>query len=71
MLCIILVLMMGTLTFVSCAEQEKDPVLEYGDVRISLSMYEFMLSRMKGTLARNKYDVTPLSEFWGEKHPGQ
>lgn len=71
MLCILLVLMMGTLTFVSCAEQVKKPVLEYGNVKISLSMYEFMLSRMKGTLARNKYDVTPLSEFWGQTHPGQ
>ena len=71
MLCILLVLMMGTLTFVSCAEQVKEPVLEYGNVKISLSMYEFMLSRMKGTLARNKYDVTPLSEFWGQTHPGQ
>ena len=71
MLCVLLVLMMGTLTFVSCAEQVKDPVLQYGNVKISLSMYEFMLSRMKGTLARNKYDVTPLSDFWGQKHPGQ
>lgn len=69
-LCVLLVLMMGVLTFASCAEQIKEPVLEYGTTKISLSMYEFMLSRMKGTLARNKYDVTPLSEFWGQTHPG-
>ncbi len=55
---------------VSCADKVKDPVLEYGDCKISLSMYELMLSRMKGTLARNKYDVTPLGGFWEEKHAG-
>ncbi len=54
----------------ACSENVKDPVLEYGEHKISLSMYEFMLSRMKGTLARNMYDVTPLSSFWDEKHAG-
>ena len=69
-LCVLLCLAMigGVLT--SCANTVKTPVLEYDGQAISLEMYEFLLSRMKGTLARNKYDVTPLSDFWGEKHPG-
>ncbi len=68
--CIAAALVFILLSAASCAERVKDPVLEYEDSKISLSMYEFMLSRMKGTLARNKYDVTPLSEFWQEKHGG-
>ena len=69
-ICFAVSLVLTLLAAVSCAEKVKDPVLEYEDKKISLSMYEFMLSRMKGMLARNKYDVTPLSEFWDEKHPG-
>ena len=65
-----LTLIMIILSVCSCATAVKDPVLEYEGYAISLSAYEFMLSRMKGTLARNKYDVTPTGEFWGEKHPG-
>ena len=68
--CAILCLVMLCATFCACANQVKTPVLEYEGQGISLEMYEFLLSRMKGTLARNKYDVTPLSEFWSEKHPG-
>lgn len=56
--------------FVSCSARVKDPVLECEGQKISLSMYEFMLSRMKGTLARNKYDVSSLSSFWSDIHPG-
>ncbi len=68
--CISLCALMCTCMLSSCAERVKDPVLEYGEHKISLSMYEFMLARMKGTLARNKYDVNPLSDFWSEKHAG-
>ncbi len=68
-ICLLTALVFVILTFASCAESVKEPVLEYEDLGISLSMYEFMLSRMKGMLARNKYDVTPLSEFWSEEHP--
>ncbi len=69
-LCILLTIAILAITAVSCSDRVKDPVVEYEDQKISLSVYEFMLSRMKGTLARNKYDVTPLSEFWDEAHPG-
>ncbi len=69
-ICLVVASVFILLTVVSCSERIKDPVLEYGDDKIALSTYEFMLSRMKGTLARNKYDVTPLSEFWTEKHQG-
>lgn len=67
-----IVLMLATLCVcvVSCSEyQVKDPVLEYGEHKISLAMYEFMLSRMKGSLARNKYDVNS-EEFWSKTHAG-
>ena len=62
------VMLLGAL--VSCSHRVKDPVLECEGEKISLSTYEFMLSRMKGTLARNKYDVSSLSSFWTEIHPG-
>lgn len=68
--CALLCIIMLCGVFSSCANAVKSPVLEYDKYGISLEMYEFLLSRMKGTLARNKYDVTPLSEFWSEKHPG-
>ena len=69
-LCAVLCLIMVGGVMSSCANAVRYPVLEYDGQGISLELYEFLLSRMKGTLARNKYDVTPLSEFWGEKHPG-
>lgn len=51
----------------SCAKNEEkpveNPVLVYGDEALPLYFYEFMLSRMKGTLARNKYEVSS-SDFW-------
>ena len=46
--------------------QVESPVLEYGESAIPLSFYEFLLSRMKGNLARNKYDVKSDS-FWDEE----
>ena len=65
-----LALIIFSILLCSCANRVESPVLEYDKQALSLSTYEFMLSRMKGTLARNKYDVEPLSEFWNEKHPG-
>lgn len=53
----------------ACKKNEQkavDTVLECGDVKLPLYFYEFMLSRMKGTLARNKYEVTS-GEFWNTK----
>ena len=52
---------------VSCSKTEAkeipDPVLECGEEKLPLYFYEFMLSRIKGSLARNEYDVTSL-DFW-------
>ena len=62
-------LLCGLLTACSVKDSEK-PVLEYGKIEISRGMYEFMLSRMKATLARNKYDVSVTSDFWSESHAG-
>ena len=42
------------------------PILSCKNQQISLSFYEFLLSRMRGTLARNKYEVTS-PDFWAEK----
>ncbi|MBE6685121.1 MAG: hypothetical protein E7592_05680 [Ruminococcaceae bacterium] len=49
----------------SCSAKAEvpDPVLECGDEKLPLYFYEFMLSRMKGSLARNKYPVKD-SSFW-------
>lgn len=71
-ICLALVVLMLGAAFCSCApdkEEVKDPILSYGEHEIPLGLYEFMLSRMKGTLARNKYDVTVTSEFWTDIHP--
>jgi hypothetical protein len=54
----------------SCSVSVTDPVLECEGQQISLAMYEFMLARMKGALAKNKYDVSAGSEFWSEIHGG-
>lgn len=50
---------------VSCSGERAvpDPVLECGEEKLPLYFYEFMLSRMKGSLARNKYPVKSDS-FW-------
>ena len=55
----------------SCKENEPvaevvDPVIECGDVKIPLCFYEFMLSRVRADLARNKQNVNSAS-FWKEE----
>lgn len=52
----------------SCAKEPPvpDPILECGEEKMPLYFYEFMLSRMKGELARNKYPVKE-SSFWSTK----
>ena len=47
-------------------DEVENPILACKNQQISLSFYEFLLSRMRGTLARNKYEVTS-PEFWAEK----
>ena len=44
-------------------EKVESPILEYGEQGIPLSFYQLLLARMKGNLARNKYDVKSDS-FW-------
>ena len=62
----VLVAMLLCATFAGCAKAVKDPILESGKQQISLAFYEFMLSRMKGELARDKHDVSAQSDFWGQ-----
>lgn len=42
-------------------------IMEYGDSNIRLKFYEFMLTRMKGELYKQKYDVYS-DGFWSEQH---
>ena len=52
--------------FVSCSGKKvevKEPVLECDEGAIPLSFYKFLLSRMKGTLAYNGYEVNNAA-FW-------
>ena len=70
LICLALAVIMIALSVCSCANRVEKPILKCKGQAISLATYEFLLSRMKGTLARNKYDVNPVSEFWTEKHPG-
>ena len=67
---LLVALVIACLSLASCSDAVTDPVMEHEGQEISLPMYEFMLSRMKGTLARNKYDVAPLSTFWSELRHG-
>ena len=46
--------------FASCSGET---LMSYGDKKVSVNMYEFLLSRMKGTLAYYGYDVYSES-FW-------
>ena len=41
----------------------KDPVLEYKGARLPLTFYSLMLSRTKGSLSRNGYNVNSIA-FW-------
>lgn len=54
--------------FASCSKEPPvpDPILECDGEEMPLYFYEFMLSRMKGELARNKYPVSE-SSFWSTK----
>ena len=66
-----LILLLGTVCSCKFAAREKveSPVLEYGEQGIPLSFYSLLLSRMKGSLAVNRYDVKSES-FWSSKVEG-
>ena len=66
--CLALAVVLCALSLFSCAEVVKDPVMECEGEEISLEMYNFILSRTKGTLARQGIDVSATSSFWGEMH---
>ncbi len=65
-LCVVLLASLIGVIAVKVIEAKKSPViLECGDSVIRLDMYEFMLSRMKGTLYNNREDVKKDS-YWDE-----
>lgn len=66
--CLVLAMVLCVGGLSSCAEAVKDPVMECEGQKISLEMYEFMLSRMKGSLARDGIDTSSTSAFWDEMH---
>ena len=58
--------------FAACDAERSDvdsPVLEYQGEGIPASFYQLLLSRTKGTLARNHYDVKSEG-FWDGKVEG-
>ncbi len=60
--CLCAALAMGSVTsLASCSKAEPIATLEKHE--ISVNMYQFMLSRTKGSLARNGYSVTS-ADFW-------
>ncbi len=58
--CLILTLILCIPLFVSC---EAKTLVSYEDKTLSVNVYEFLLSRMKGTLAYYGYEVDKTS-FW-------
>ena len=73
LLALLLSLAVMVAALVGCGLGQKsnviDPVIEYKGEGIPTSFYSLMLSRMKGTLARNKYDVKSDS-FWAKTVDG-
>jgi len=67
---LVLALVLSALALVSCAQDDRDAVMTCGNDKITLDMYEFMLSRTKATLARSQLGVEPTSEFWKETRKG-
>ena len=67
--CLLLALAALACVQVSCKEKAPevvDPVVECGDYKLPLCFYELMLSRAKGNLAREKFEVTKYSFWSGE-----
>lgn len=68
LVCLLLALLLCAAALISCKEEVKEPVMEYAGEKIPLEMYDFVLSRLKGSLARQGHDVSATSEFWDEIH---
>lgn len=62
-LCLVLVLCMTLTMLLSCSSGKGKTLMRLGDTTLSVNLYELMLSRMKGTLAYNDYEVDS-DEFW-------
>ena len=60
LLCVILSCMMLLSVMTACASST---LMELGEVKISANIYEFLLSRMKGSLYKMGYDVNS-EDFW-------
>lgn len=60
LLCVTLAAIFLCFSFVACAETK---IMELGEVEIDSYLYEFLLSRMKGTLASIGYNVNS-ADFW-------
>ncbi len=58
-----LVTLLGSLSALSSCAAKAEPIATLDDYEISLNMYQFMLSRVKGSLARSGYSVDSAS-FW-------
>ena len=62
-LCLVLVLCMTLSMLLSCSSTKGKTLMRLGKTELSVNLYELMLSRMKGTLAYNDYEVDS-DEFW-------
>ena len=60
LLCLILAVCMAVPLLAACSD---NTIMELGDKKISTNIYEFLLSRMKGSFYSMGYDVTSES-FW-------
>lgn len=60
----ILAFVLLCISLAGCANTKGDAILQCEKQSISSAFYEFMLSRMKGELARDKQDVSAGSAFW-------
>ena len=67
---IVLVLCSVVSLFSACSEPEREteadtsPIFECDGIELPLFFYEFMMSRVKGSLSRNQHKVTD-PDFWG------
>ena len=66
--CIVLALVMSLSIFAGCGAALGEPLLTLGETSISVNMYEFYLSRMKGTYCSALYwgEDAKQAEFWDQ-----
>lgn len=59
----VLAILMILLSVVSCGSKTGKPLIRYGNKSVSVNLYKFYLSRIKGSLAQYGFDVSSES-FW-------